>query len=91
MPRANTKELHARATDMMTKCLAMHPDQRVAFVNEVLQDAEFTDAELKRVHELVRKCCEARDKLAISLHTVQWIDPRQFTMDFNDIRPDDFA
>lgn len=91
MPRADTKELHARATDMMTKCLALHPDERVAFVNEVLQDADFTDAELKRVHELVRKCCEARDKVAISLHTVPWHDPRQIPLDFHDISPGDFT
>ena len=90
MPQPNTKELHARATDLMIKVLSMDADSRVAFVNELLVAAELTDAELKRIHEHVRKACECRDKLAIGLHTINWADPRQFTMDFGDISPNDF-
>ena len=90
MPRANTKELHARATDLVSKALLMDADTRVSFLNEILQDAELTDTELKRFHELIRKACECRDKLATSLHTISWLDPRQFTMDFGDISPEDF-
>ena len=90
MPKANTKELHARATDLLTKMLSMPSDNRVAFLNQVLEQAELTDTELKRVHELARKACECRDKLAISLHTIQWQDPRQFVFDFDEIKPEDF-
>ena len=92
MARVNTKELHERATDMLVKALQMDSNNRIAFVEECLRTTELKDTDIKRVHEMVRKACECRDKLAIGLYDTSWADPRQFTMDFGDgdWRPEQF-
>ena len=83
-------DIHARATDLVVKALQLSQDSRIELVHTVLRDAECTDAERKKIHELVRKACEARDKIAISLYTVPLLDPRQLPLDFQALTPEDF-
>ena len=83
-------DIHARATDLVIKALQLSHDHRIELVHTVLRDAELTDAERKKVQELIRKACEVRDKIAISLYTVPLLDPRQLPLDFADVTPEDF-
>lgn len=84
-------DIHIQATDLIIKALQLSSDQRIELVKTVLQDSALTDAQCKKVQELVRKACEARDKIAISLYNIPLVDPRQLPLDFNSITPEDFA
>lgn len=80
-----------KATDLLVKALQLSSNDRIELVRSVLKESELPDAQRKKVQELVRKACEARDKVAIALYDVELVDPRQLPLDFNSITPEDFA
>ena len=83
--------IHEQVTDLVIKALQLDTNNRIELVHAVLQESECTDAVRKKAQELVRKACEARDKLAISLYNVALVDPRQLPLDFGNISPKDFS
>jgi hypothetical protein len=84
-------QIHQQATDLVVKALQLDANHRIEFVHVVLQQSELKDAHRKKVQELIRKACEMRDKIAISLYNVELVDPRQLPLDFDQITPDDFG
>ncbi len=79
-----------QATDLLKKALEANQNTRLELVATVLSQSELTDAQCKKVQELVRKACEVRDKIAINLYNVALVDPRQLPLDFTEISPNDF-
>lgn len=90
MAKLGTKDLHDRATNLVVKALEASNDQRIALVHEVMAHTDLSTTDLKKIQEAVRKVCALRDQIAINLYDTSWQDPRQFTMDFTDWRPEQF-
>ena len=81
------------ANDLLSKAMKMEPDQILGLMAEVLghlvQDGLLTPNDLRRLSKQVFEVIKIRNHLAIMLHGVPLIDPRQFEM-FDDLRPGDF-